>query len=167
MNPWDKEPDELNGSYSGLLLHMRRGTFGAWCGYVGIPKEHPWFGKQYSDKVEVPDSIRNRKIDTDQVGILNLLCAAFSETETDETLSIVLALDVHGGLTYAEDHKPHQKPDGLWWFGFDCAHLGDFMPAYDDQYGIPEGTYRTAEYVKKECEKLAEQLAAFMPEKVS
>ncbi len=33
--------------------------------------------------------------------------------------------EVHGGLTYAADRAPTEKPDGFWWVGFDTAHLGD------------------------------------------
>jgi hypothetical protein len=38
-------------------------------------------------------------------------------------------LDVHGGITFAA-MEPCTEEDGVgWWFGFDCAHLGD---AYHD-----------------------------------
>ena len=39
--------------------------------------------------------------------------------------------DVHGGLTYVDDHCPlrfnGEKPPGSgeWWIGFDCGHGGD------------------------------------------
>lgn len=49
-------------------------------------------------------------------------------------------VDVHGGLTYADecqkDDKEHGichvsepgREDNIWWLGFDCAHLGDISP---------------------------------------
>ena len=38
-------------------------------------------------------------------------------------------VNVHGGLTFSEV-EPCVEGDGTgWWFGFDCAHLGD---AYND-----------------------------------
>lgn len=79
-----------------------------------------------------------------------------------------LGLDVHGGLTYADVcqsgdpehgicHIPGPgEPDLVWWFGFDCAHSQDFVPGM----GIPFGQYRDLEYVKQQCTKLAQQLAA-------
>ena len=60
--------------------------------------------------------------------------------------------DVHGGVTYSDGIAGYPVAhEGLWWFGFDCAHAwhGD-----DDDGGQPLG------YVESECASLAEQLAA-------
>ena len=36
--------------HNGLpCLMVRHGMSGHWCGYVGVPPEHPWHGKEYSD----------------------------------------------------------------------------------------------------------------------
>lgn len=99
-----------------------------------------------------------------------------------------VAVDVHGGLTYSDKcdgticHIP--KPgdsDEVWWFGFDCAHSGDFSPSYSNAMRGRTGerpyshahallantwrcdTYRTLEYVKAETESLARQLRALDP----
>ena len=85
---------------------------------------------------------------------------------------------VHGGLTYADRcsgeicHTPEPgEPDDVRWFGFDCGHGGDFVPALDtmmrERYGgLPndatfyEGArYRDLAYVRRQTESLAEQLA--------
>ena len=75
---------------------------------------------------------------------------------------------VHGGLTYASGcqkenkdhgicHVPgHGEPDDIWWLGFDCGHCNDLMPVWKM---FPWSAYRTLEYVKAECARLAEQLA--------
>lgn len=68
-----------------------------------------------------------------------------------------LNIQVHGGLTYAKDHKPMHAPDGLWWFGFDCAHLGDKLPFMN--FSFPGDTYRDFEYTQQEVINLATQLA--------
>ena len=65
----------------------------------------------------------------------------------------------HGGLTYGSDHAPHEKPDGRWWLGFDCAHLGDLVPGISTDRNNPENHYRNMAYVEAETEKLAEQLS--------
>jgi hypothetical protein len=90
---------------------------------------------------------------------------------------------VHGGLTYADKcggsvcHVPKPgEPDDVWWFGFDCAHSGDYAPmlgryrnrgqkSYDhaaavaaDDWNIEQ--YRTLDYVRAQASALAEQLAA-------
>lgn len=65
--------------------------------------------------------------------------------------------DVHGGLTYAGE----RSEEGLWWFGFDCAHCGDFSPAITSISGreqLPSETYKNVAYVKTECAQLARQL---------
>ncbi len=55
------------------------------------------------------------------------------------------------------------EPDSVWWFGFDCAHAGDFNPSYGKDLGHATGwgtyiEYRDLDYVTAECRKLAKQL---------
>ena len=73
-------------------------------------------------------------------------------------------IDVHGGLTFAGEDKgyPSEKPNTLWWFGYDCAHLGDAPdPAINPSYARlrlfrEEGdTIRSLDYCVTECERLA------------
>jgi len=59
-------------------------------------------------------------------------------------------ISVHGGLTYSDEGE------GGWIIGFDCAHLGDFCPAFSY-----DGIYRTKEFVISECESLAESVSKF------
>lgn len=130
---WDSEPDRLEFEHAGLNCVIHRGGSGALCGYVGIPKSHPMHGKDY-DAVhsEMPD------------------------------------LEVHGGLTYANEcqgavcHVPKEVEDeSLWWLGFDCAHSGDVCPAHLRFHGRMSDyeRYKNVDYVRKETECLAEQLA--------
>ncbi|MDJ0512785.1 MAG: hypothetical protein QNJ62_05010 [Methyloceanibacter sp.] len=138
----DKDMTELKFSAHGLpCIAKRMPRLGHWCGYVGIPEEHPLFGKGYDEA--------NRHI------------------------------QAHGGLTFAEAHAAMEKTDGLWWFGFDCAHSGDLVPgmdsmdflesaiydlasrseAIDGMGGDGEEVYRDINFVKAECESIAKQLA--------
>lgn len=51
--PWREEPDRMDFTHAGLAcLAVRHGSGGHWCGYVGVPREHPAYGKKYED-VEV------------------------------------------------------------------------------------------------------------------
>ena len=55
--PWESEPDnaEWEDKLTGYKCRIQRhGHFGHLCGYVGIPKNHPLYGKHYSDD-EVAD----------------------------------------------------------------------------------------------------------------
>ncbi len=121
------------------------------CGYVRVPPTHLLHGKSYDDA----------------------------------------HVRVHGGLTYA-DLEPCVEEDGQgWWFGFDCCHCDDAMydpnPDYsklsDEAKAIlttmnqihrdvslqvygrvtkREEHYWTQPEVERECESLAEQLAAVL-----
>lgn len=146
--PWHNEPDRAEWTTAaGYPALARRTEFGHWCGYVAVPPWHPAYGKHHGD-VEV---------------------------------------DVHGGLTYADRchgeicHVPAPgEPDDVYWLGFDCHHTWDLSPgmeAYFESRGLPRmlrpgangepyASYRTLEYVRSECEKLAEQLRAMEPGRV-
>jgi len=71
-----------------------------------------------------------------------------------------VGVHAHGGLTFGD------KMDGRKWFGFDCAHSGDLVPAFhmlrviegSDYPRVVEETYRTFDWVKKETAKLAKTL---------
>ena len=133
--PWATEPDHATWkTKAGLhaIIH-RVPHHGALCGYVAVPPGHP-----------------HHKVHYDEVPV-----------------------DVHGGLTYAKEcageicHVAEPgEPEDVWWLGFDCAHSDDLAPisnlffsrlafqghSYNEEY-------RDFEYVKAQCEKLAEQLA--------
>jgi hypothetical protein len=144
--PWDGEPDKVQWADEATrlpCLAVRNEVLGHWCGYVGVPPDHPLYGKDYSD-----GDARD--------------------------------LEAHGGITFAAScqsgddesrgicHVPDSgEEDHVWWFGFDCAHAGDWSPT-NEKHSRKRGgvfsqsgyeTYKTLAYVQKECETLAEQLA--------
>jgi len=47
--PWHDEPDRVVFEHAGYPCILNRGPLGSWCGYVGVPEGHPWFGKRYDD----------------------------------------------------------------------------------------------------------------------
>lgn len=48
--PWDNEPDDYEEwQYMGYTCVVWRNSFGNWCGYVGIPPSHPYYGKHYDN----------------------------------------------------------------------------------------------------------------------
>lgn len=54
--PWTNEPDEETwiDEATGFPCHARRNPYsGAWCGYVSIRSDHPFFGVDYNE-VEAP-----------------------------------------------------------------------------------------------------------------
>ncbi len=47
--PWDDEPDRLEWKEAGFPCMAIRNHMGVWCGYVGVPPGHPYYGKNYHD----------------------------------------------------------------------------------------------------------------------
>jgi hypothetical protein len=140
---WDSEPDKIQWQdrSTGLpCLAVRQPSMGNWCGYVGVARLHPYFERAYDDEI--------------------------------------VALRCHGGLTYSAHcqkgdpehgvcHIPAPgEPDDVWWFGFDCAHGGDYGPGLAATLKSvggspgPADVYRDLAYVRRECAQLARQLAA-------
>jgi|SRR5690349_268965 len=130
--PWVTEPDivEWVDEASRLpCLILRNPESGSLCGYVGVPPGHPAYGYAYS-------------------GI----------DEADEVDECIRHIRVHGGLTFSGS-RPDGVEDGLWYFGFDCAHYGDksyfSAPLAGAMKGLLQGEYRDVTYVMDECADLA------------
>jgi hypothetical protein len=160
--PWSSEPDKMQwlDDATDLDCLIVRGSMGALCGYVGVPPEHPWHGKGYSECLK--DDCTEE------------WCYEHSPNA---------GVRVHGGLTFAsacsESEDPSRwichvplpgRPHDVWWFGFDCAHSGDLTlydvakaQAENNRYPWtlrPEDEYRDIAYVQGEVTRLARQLAA-------
>lgn len=53
--PWQREPDRVDWIRDGLACFARRHPeHGHWCGYIGVPREHPYYGRKYEDVDDVP-----------------------------------------------------------------------------------------------------------------
>lgn len=158
--PWWTEDNKVDFEAEDFKCAMRRGPLGSWCGYVGVPSNHPWFGLSYNSLIKPTKDMLGPR-DRQDFGSIDLLCAALSGKNIEEEMPISLALRVHGGITYVENHEPYGEPDGLWWFGFDCAHAGDLIPSFAEQRltSCQNDVYRDQSYVATECQSLAAQLA--------
>lgn len=164
--------------HTGYTCVVTFGNMGHRYGYVGIPSNHPLFGKDYNDYLEIKKSdIGDREVS----GIFPLLGACLDE---DERIRIEAYFQCHGGITFADGGENSNYPieSDLWWFGFDCAHCDDAkelelayerFPNYrkslamqiecEDRFHIDGLIIRTEKYVAEECKKLAEQLKEFEP----
>ena len=164
--PWQSEPDKVQwkDETTGLPCLIVRGPSGALCGYAGVEKKHPAFGRGYDDGWSVWTQDENDEL-----------------VERPPIYPSLAEVSVHGGLTfsgpcqeYAEAkgvcHIPEPgEPDNIWWFGFDCAHSGDLTPGSDArmaEIGVPRFDfaafgyiYRDLAYVQAEVERLAQALA--------
>lgn len=167
---------ESDFDYKGLRCVVILSGMGHRCGYVGIQKGHPLYGKKYSDncKILLKSTIENEPIG--ECGIIPLMCMGNSEYTSPECY-----FNVHGGVTYSNGGSNSKYPveSDLWWFGFDCAHCNDgkdyktalkyglitkeaytYLTELDKMYPVDE-TIRTQEYVENQCKNFAEQLLKF------
>lgn len=172
----DRYVVEREFEHAGYKCVVVFGSIGHRCGYVGIPKNHPLYGKDYSDYLEIKKSdVGDREVS----GIFPLLGVCLDE---DERIRIEAYFQCHGGITFADGGENSNYPieSDLWWFGFDCGHAGDkadwkyaiekfpkqaeqlkMQKRINDMYPIEGDIIRTEEYVAEECKKLAEQLKEF------
>lgn len=172
----DRHIVEQEFEHAGYKCVVTFNMMGIRCGYVGIPKNHPLYGKGYSDYLEIKKAdVGDRKIS----GIFPLLAACLDE---DERIRIEAYFSCHGGITFADGGENSNYPieSNLWWFGFDCGHCDDAKElelAYErfpkhrgrlameieleDRFCTDGLIVRTEEYVAEECKKLAEQLKEF------
>lgn len=156
---WDHEPDKMQfaDASTGLPCLIVRGPLGALCGYVGVTEGHPFFGKHY-DHCVFPE--RHRSEVDEGVDGYHYACTPGA------------AIEVHGGITFsdfcaeARDKSRHichvpdaGEPAHVWWLGFDCGHYKDLAPGIRMNIFM-DGDYRTIAYVRRQCARLAEQLAA-------
>lgn len=141
QGPWQSEPDKMEWRYKGVPCLIVRGPMGALCGYAAVESKHPWYGKEYS----------------------GCLLEGCKEKYCSDHQSPSSMIDVHGGLTFSsfcqEGGKICHVPlpgeeDKAWWFGFDCAHSGDFCPQYMKRgfFEFPL-IYADLNYVKSQVHK--------------
>lgn len=88
---------------------------------------------------------------------------SYSQEFGDYSTSPSSNISVHGGLTFSGMHdnlpkNPFKKD--IWYFGFDCAHAGDYM----DLGGTVldrEGHHWTEEEVIKETERMVDEIIVY------
>jgi hypothetical protein len=160
---------ETEFEHEGLKCVVLMTGMGHRCGYVGIPKEHPLHGVDYFDTANCLTK-ENMKDDTEieKVGLGQML-AAMSGKYNEECISPEMYFNVHGGITYAGGgNYPVENENGLWFFGYDCAHCDDApdlteiesQSSREIQMSFPRhGTIRSLDYCMSECRSLAEQLS--------
>lgn len=122
----------------------------------------PWFSEpdrdEWTDEATGLACFAKRGAGSAWCGYVRLPDPTTLDLDADEWQS----LDVHGGVTWGpvafrRDVDP-RLPDGVW-VGFDCCHHGDLMPL-GSLFANGSETYRTLDYVRGECSRLAAQVIA-------
>ena len=132
-----------------------------YCGYVGVEKENPTYGKPYYYNID--DEDEDTKI---------------YKEDFKQIMEQINDIGIHGGLTYAKANQDYPiDNDTTWWFGFDAAHAGD-ATAWEDGKELLEtdeekevakttkgiigkcetDTVNGFDYMEEQCEILAKQL---------
>lgn len=130
---WDNEPDKVQyvDEETGFPCLIVRNPFGSLCGYVGIKKEHPYFGKDYKQ--------------CDIWCHWGLAYSDFCQTVEGESVGVCHLVD-------------NGENDEVWWLGFDCAHSGDISPSMNASLNFVDSRYRNINYVKEQNTSIAQQL---------
>jgi hypothetical protein len=149
--PWMDEEHRMEFKHAGLdCLLSRNPEMFNWCGYVGVPKDHPLFGKTYDDVYEWTKK---------------------TDLEIDVHGGLTYSDQCQGKIC----HMTEDPGDKVWWFGFDCAHAYDLVPSMlkfredlkdntehpilSTYRSLMRDTYRDVNFVTHQVIKLAEQLA--------
>lgn len=154
------EPDVLSTCAFGLPIYLRRNFQKAWCGYVGIPPHHPHFGLNCSSRIPTDKAL----VKLGEQSPLSIMLEYLKDDQNSVSLAVLY--DCHGGITWAADHCPGLSPDGFWWFGFDCSHYNDFSvkdameELFTGEYWR-HGEYRDINYALKSARGLASQLSDY------
>lgn len=134
---WDSEPDRVDFHHAGFAcLALRNFYVGNWCGYVGVPSNHPHYNADYND---VPVDCHGG-LTYGEVCDGSHICHVPQPGESDDLF----------WFGFDCNHSWDIAP-------------GSIMR--DKQYGFdrgvdPQSSYRSLNYVRHEIESLAEQLAA-------
>lgn len=136
------------------------------CGYVGVDSTHPLHGIEYGAPIPcMREAAQSATVGSKGVMLaLTACCDALADGEVRPSLDTLI--DCHGGLTWSDgdDHYPAEA-QGVWWFGFDCAHCGD--GSLDPGHDWMAGPVRSLEYCVEECESIARQIAGIEKQMVS
>ena len=158
---WLNEPNAATwyDRETGYKCHMLRNYYGAWCGYVRVPKTHRFYGRHYQARsfIEKPYLSKLTFKNPNR----------WTTRKSQVRKGIENTLYAHGGITFAG--RPRKSLTSSvelkgHWFGFDCSHLNDYVPGFDTiTNAMPSlfgerSTYRNYAYVRNECEQLAKQL---------
>lgn len=130
--PWKGEPDREEFVHAGLPCILRRGPMGVWCGYVGVPPEHPWHGRGCDEvEVSVHGGLNYSEACDHELGV----CHVPAPGASDDVWWFGFDC-AHGG-----DRIPKMERLALRSF--------------------TTGVYRTIHYARMETRALADQLSAF------
>ena len=168
--------NESDFSYRGYRCVTTFTDMGYRCGYVGLSKGHPLYGKNNDGQIKVTLQKLINDEEMNKIGNRGVWTLLRLPSNKEDRVSLGSYFLVHGGISYADGGKNSHHPvdSDLWWLGFDCGHAGD-CPDYDmleelfgddemvqhrlkDRWLYKEYEVRSLEYVQQECRNLVDQI---------
>ena len=133
--PWQTEPDEEEFEYKGYWCFMTRNRFGAWCGYVLLPKDHPF---------STVESYRD--IDIEVHGGITYASLVERKINNEMREGYMIGFD----CGHYRDYMPTQKV------------INDFFkqqcPSWPQLGSSTEDIYRDIEFVRNEIKSMVDQI---------
>lgn len=159
---WENEPDYEEFEYKGYLCNIRRNRMHAWCGYIGLPKEHPWYDKGYDE------------IDMDVHGGLTFAQmgkSTMGEMKRDKKLWFI-GFDCYHGGDYSPFYevmikKFEDNPEAFGTIEEGKLLIRSFkkMRVINASFLGAPTTYKNIEFARNECYKMVDQAMAAMENK--
>lgn len=157
--PWQDEPDRVDFLHAGFSCLLLRHTFhGHFCAYVGVPREHPLYGRPHEELSGGLDVHQGVNYAASCEGYV---CHVPAPGMPDEVWWIGCdfgrTFDLSPGRVarFREAQRMAVEAGAPWASSFDSIIETE---TNGDEF-FPRPVYRALPYVRHQCERLAEQLA--------
>lgn len=109
---WEREPDKLEWTYKGYKCLVWRGRLKHLCGYVGLPKKHYFYGKDYSSNygrgIYVHGGLTYSQMDKDELWWIGFDAAHWQDLVPES----IENLYKHGlEINYRLEHETYKNID--------------------------------------------------------
>ena len=112
------EKSWYKNGYHCFVIFTRNGCR---CGYIGIPKTHRLYKKEYNKPQTFLRAKQNHKFNGNVFGLLN-------PNIDKKALSPDMYFSAHMGFTFSnfiKEEQGYNTNNEMWYFGFDCGHCDD------------------------------------------
>lgn len=134
---WIEEVDFMEWMYKGIKCLVFRNGFGSLCGFIYVPKDHPWHGKNYEQiAVNVHGGLTYSREMNNQEHIIGFDCSHWNDLSPGLADPLIEARKSFNSTQMEELDEKLRK-------------LKKFLPL---------ATYKNISFVKSECESLVDQM---------
>jgi hypothetical protein len=153
---WRNEPNELEFEYKGYKCLILRGPVGALNGYVFIPDGHKLYGKLYNDQMNENFDVHGGLTYSGNLKGQDKWAIGFDCAHLGDIAP--LSLDREWFYKDKLDKATDEEKDKASQI-FDALEI--LYKIYPTSCNTNIDTYKNIDFVKKECEKLVDQLVEY------